>query len=362
MKQSELTKKYLLNFDKIMPILAKYYVELFGSKYKTRINNRLKNLPVVFTGDKEDWGQMLKILAIAYSAKGKRPEYEAGLKYVQTLSLKDRNLLTEDGVKFLEAYLKGLNKEDALNYINDISEFKIYSACCYYDITSDLSKVKIFVHFPIGGDEFLRDKTIVHELLHVIAVHMGVAENGKINFGGGLQNYVKKLETEGETFEVAPDIFNKTELFNEALTEHYTIKILNKMAQNKEMLVYSNYLKSTYEKVLPIMSYVFDRLEPLLKDCYMSGDVQPIVDLIGQENYIKLLKYNNEIYLSNLDFTLAQAHSENPELFKQTSDLIKNAQRLPYLNYAKDNAVFGYICELKQIADQAEAKIQKDKK
>jgi len=365
--QSEFSKNYLINLDDKLQVITEYFVAFFGEKSREQIEKMINSTPIIFTGDTESWYKTLEIINEEHQKRRiERQEVLDGLKYVESLDeFFDCNQLREKELEYISPYLKNFYTGDAQNYIASLSSYQgRYLGVCFYDVISDFSEVKAFVHIPLSWRWFVQDKTIIHELLHTISIKIKSILDDTLVCCSGFKINSKLKGVSGEWYKTPEqrrehDIL---ESFNETVTEYFTDQITRELKNNGFFIVNDESSRSIYDTAVNVMSYLFDRLGSQFRQAYITGDVEWLRDVLG-DDFNTVLKINSnlsEFYYAN---TISNAIREVEGINEET-DVIEKAELLPQEDDLYHREIYDEFRKIKQIADRIEQNLknQNDKK
>jgi len=353
MRQTSLTKNYIIDLDQKLDKLIELYVAVLGERHRAKITKVLTEIPILFTGTNDKWIQFVRKVNLANKyASGDKLVPVANLEkvsnYVQNKA-KD-SAVTKDSLAFFDIIAKNMRKEDKGVCIDLLTrQMSTYTASCTMEASNDLSEVITYIHFPL--EVRCRDCVLVHELFHAISTFIGKKQNGKAMYGSGLTGMVK---VEGNPKEELPEgitikEFEKLNKFNEMFTEYLTQKTIIKMQEQGLKILNEEEFVSAYNNGLLFMKYLFEKIEPELIDYYISGDFVGLKNAVGAERFNKLLDLSDAFFDTIPDILLVSARV-TLEKVRTTQDMIKYADQLTAKN--PSSPFFKKCLEMKNLTDE----------
>ena len=367
--QSNFSKKYLINLDDKLQTLVEYFVAFFGEENREYIEKMINSTPIIFTGDTEAWHSTLEVINEEHKKRGLiRKESLEGLKYVESLDeFLDCYQLREKELEYITPYLDNYYTGDARNYFAIVSSYQSrYSGACIYDVISDFSEVKAFVHIPLSWRRLIDDEIVIHELLHTISIRIKSILDDTFVYCSGFKTNSKFKGVTGEWFKTPEQKREHAvlECFNETVTEYFTNQIARQMKKDGVFIVNDESSESIYDTRVNVMSYLFEKLEPQLRQAYITGDIEWLKEVLG-DDYDTVLEFNSKLaefyyaYANTISCAIREVEGINSE-----RDVIENAHLLPQEDDLYYRKPYGEFRKIKQIADRLEEKLknQNDKK
>jgi len=350
--QSELTRNYILDFDEIQPTMVELYVALFGEQHRERIEQDVYQTPITFCGTKETWRKVFEHVSALECNKDKNQKIQTALQYIDSLP-DDKEPLQEEYLKVIsKAFYLPEQQETSFNeHISDANGFCM--------IGTDRNKnINMLICFILRNKHSLSDSIIMHEFLHAISMHEEVVD-GEIIYYNGLTMPATESQDKGGMDEEFAKKYELSSDLNEAVTQYYTLKLAKEMNEHGVAFIDNKNKGSAYNKALFVMDYLFDRLEPELRQLYINGDQQGLVKLIGEQNYEQIVELNQyfmrEADLSSLYFDVRKHTGKfiDPEEYILNADILpREGDRFYYDDFDK-------IRQVKAIADEIEQKLQR---
>ena len=206
--------------------------------------------------------------------------------------LNSKNLLLDDALKVLEEVKKELSDRDYANLEKAINgpNKNAFTATSPKRGKDELSTV---VCLPI--DLTMRDVIIWHELMHVVDSYLYLNPN-ELYYGCGLPRIEQARGEDAKKFYSQEDVALELLTFYEVFTDYKATGLVKKAKEDGfEIIDNENTDQSLYAKGFELMSPLFELVKPELNEICMKGEESELYDLMGKENFLKLIDYLHTI-------------------------------------------------------------------
>ena len=350
--QSEITKKYLFDFDKVLPKLLTYYTKLFGYNYREQIQQALNSTTIFVYAQNDMWIEFLKTAhKKGYNAK-MRGELKKGIDYVVSLSQDNQPLVNEciEGI--------AIKIDESQEHIKDIIN-KMINAKTNGAYVSGTDKDYNFngsVLFVMSKERLFGDLLIFHEFLHAISCKIKTIEGQRYQYEGFI--YPRKLYKKDETPLEPTKMDMLCSDLNETATQYFANKLFKEHIGKKQSFINVEDDCSGYNNALLVMNYMYEKLEPQMKELYINADYEGLIKFFGQQNFEKILDINT-YFLRQCDINLfvpvVSFFAKKPV---SAGDIIKNTSILPQMGEEGYHPAFDKIREIKAITESLSKKVQ----
>ena len=316
-KQSEFSKKYIVDLEAEMPRIIDAFCDFFGDKYRVQFEQKIQDCYFAFTGQNAG---VLSAMAVKQIKDNSQGQYELMDAFVVSrLNLMDAKVQSSTGFSFteeeLDRYLQNkLVSLDSLTHLQKVGFFEgvaeqdknividalkqddpYYGATLFVVSLDDYSEVKYVIHIPIGSlcpEEV--DRLVIHELLHKISSfferrNTTIFQNyDKVNICGLGIPYV--VENAKFYFPFGKEKMLWMDAFNEVFNDYYAIQITQSLIEQGMSMFSLNpdIMDTQYQTPLDFIKPLFDHFEAFFKECFISGDVMRVISKFGTEEFFRL--------------------------------------------------------------------------